>query len=74
MKPTEEIRKIWEEMKELKRLRENGKNWQKPELEEKYENIEILFGHESTLSKAIIYYMDEKHIRLQRGLKDIEKI
>jgi len=84
MKSSEEIRKIWEEMKELKKFREGNTHYtcygdsilckRKEELEEKYEDIETLFGHESTLSKAIIYYMDEKHIRLQRGLKDIEKI
>ena len=54
----EEIKKIWEEMKELKRLRGEGRGWQVPELEEKFEEVDILFGHESTLSKAIIYYLD----------------
>lgn len=66
--PKEEIRKIWEEMKELKNLREVplyeylGRSYyeKKEYLEEKYENIETLFGHESTLSKAIIYYLDTK--------------
>lgn len=67
MKPSEQIRKIWEEMKELKRIIEIGNPhsnnfWTKRrgELEEKYENVENLFGHESTLLKAIIYYEDDK--------------
>ena len=69
--PSEEIRIIWEEIKELNRLRESNfaavisteslkRMKRTEELEKKYENIEILFGHESTLSKAIIYYLDKK--------------
>jgi|GEM_PF-6372621 len=69
MEPSEEIRKIWEEMKALKRMIEqglselyyaNGKKYVRNKLERKYEEIEILFGHESTLSKAIIFYLDNK--------------
>ena len=63
-KPQEEIREIWMEMKELKRCREQGIegycNEKYCELESKYEEIETLFGHESTLSKAIIYYLNKK--------------
>lgn len=64
MTPQEEIREIWEEMKELKRMREiqlwdNGYIKRK-QLESKYEEVETLFGHESTLSKAIIYYLNLK--------------
>lgn len=66
----EEIIKIWEEMNLLERLMsgiwyanegENGKFPIKKqvELENKYKEIEILFGHESTLSKAIIYYLSQ---------------
>jgi len=63
MEPQEEIRKIWAEMKKLKRMREGNftieeyENEERNRLENKYSNIEILFGHESTLSKAIIYYL-----------------
>lgn len=66
MKPQEKIREIWDEMKELKRLTENGnpegdgfKASRTGYLEKKYEEIETLFGHESTLSKAIIYYINK---------------
>jgi len=59
--PEDKIREIWEEMKEAKRMKEKGidtyDNPRYMELENKYENVEILFGHESTLSKAIIYYL-----------------
>lgn len=65
MTHSEEIRKIWDEMKELKRLREElvVSGWgeqgrRRSDLENKFEDIEILFGHESSLSKAIIYYLD----------------
>lgn len=59
----EEIRKIWEEMKLVKKMHEGNTHQEfdfikVKKLEQKYENIEILFGHESTLSKAIIYYLD----------------
>jgi hypothetical protein len=62
MKPSEKIRKIWDEMKKVKRLRESGiaayDNVEYTMLERKYEEVETLFGHESTLSKAIIFYLD----------------
>jgi len=84
MKPSEEIREIWQEMKELKRLRENPvvdkeKNTitfddKIGDLSVKYEDIDTLFGHESTLNKAMIYYLDQKHLKLQEGLKNIEKL
>ena len=56
----EEIRKIWQEMKQLKRFQEDGGGYDinRTELEEKYEEIDTLFGHESTLSKAIIYFLN----------------
>lgn len=57
--PSEDINYIWREMKLLKRLREEMvQTEQKALLEDKYTDIEILFGHESTLSKAIIYHLD----------------
>jgi hypothetical protein len=65
MKPSEEIREIWFEMKELKRLTDHdcyGEDIKHREyLMEKYEHIDILFGHESTLSKAIIFYQDQNY-------------
>jgi hypothetical protein len=68
MTPSQEIRKIWEEMQKLKfmqgrepnQLMENRWYREKAKLEEKYEETNILFGRESTLSKAIIYYLDSK--------------
>lgn len=61
--PQDEIRKIWEEMKLVKRYQE-GKyipgDIEPVKLVEKYEEIETLFGHESTLSKAIVYYLNKK--------------
>jgi len=63
IKPSEQIRDIWDEMKELKRIYENHEPINSErcrELALKYEEIEILFGHESTLSKAIIYYLDNQ--------------
>ena len=56
----EQIREIWEEMKELKRYRETHTSisTRGEFLEDKYEDIDTLFGHESTLSKAIIYYLN----------------
>ena len=63
MTHSEKIRKIWQELKELKRSRESGiKAYDNPrymELERKYEEVDILFGHESSLNKAIIYYLSE---------------
>lgn len=67
-KPSEEIRKIWAEMKILKIMRERspmelikaGYDRRKDELENKYEELDTLFGHESTLLKAIIFYLDTK--------------
>jgi len=67
MKPSEEIRKIWEEMKKLKRLREGKfsieeyENEDRDKLENKFEENEILFGHEVNLQKATIYWLDEQH-------------
>lgn len=61
MIPSEEIRKIWEEIKELKRNeppRDRFAENRLSHLSKKYENIEILFGHESSLNKAIIFYLD----------------
>jgi hypothetical protein len=62
-----EIREIWQEMKELRNMREgkiisdigNQTDFEKRmlSLEKKFEEIEILFGNEATLSKAIIYYL-----------------
>ena len=67
MIPSQKIREIWDEMKELKRLRENPvidevKNTitfddKICDLSLKYEEVDTLFGHESTLSKAIIFYL-----------------
>ena len=57
MSPQEEIREIWAEMKEMK-WKEQEPRLQ--ELRDKFEEIEILFGHESTLDKAIIYYLNKK--------------
>lgn len=64
--PSEEIREIWSEMKELKRLFENGCNsandeLRREELFNKFERIGILFGRESTLEKAIIYFLDQAY-------------
>ena len=67
MKPSETIREIWQEVKELQRLRKDGcgNNITTERklflLEDKYENIEILFGHENTLLKALIYYLDNRN-------------
>jgi len=61
MNPSEQIRKIWDEMKELKRIYENHRPINSErcrELQDKFENIETLFGHESTLVKAVIYYLN----------------
>ena len=67
--PSNSIRLIWQEMKELRNMREgkiisdisNQADFEKRMffLEKKYENIETLFGHESTLTKAVIYYLDD---------------
>jgi len=64
--PSIKIREIWDEMKELKRLNETGEKFKnynnltrKNELELKFEEIETLFGHESTLLKAMIYFLDK---------------
>lgn len=64
--PSEQIRVIWSEMKELKRLFENGcgdanEELRREELFNKFERIDILFGRESTLDKAIIYYLDHQN-------------
>ena len=64
--PSEQIREIWSEMKELKRLFENGcqsanDEIRREELFNKFERIDILFGRESTLDKAIIFYQDQKY-------------
>ena len=60
MTPSEKIREIWMELKSLKRMQEDGGGYDngRGDLEEKYDEVEGLFGHESTLSKAIIYYLD----------------
>lgn len=61
MTPSENIRVIWQEIKELKRLYEEpcASNTERLNcLSDKYENIDILFGHEESLLKAIIYYLD----------------
>ena len=58
--PQVQIRDIWDEMKELKRYRNHQSCGSVEGLEEKYEEIDTLFGHESTLSKAIIYYLNTK--------------
>jgi hypothetical protein len=60
MTPSEKIREIWMEIKSLKRMQEDGGGYDngRGDLEEKYDEVEGLFGHESTLSKAIIYYLD----------------
>ncbi|MFA5696570.1 MAG: hypothetical protein WC917_03960 [Bacilli bacterium] len=61
--PQEEIRKIWEEMKELKYLNQSKlviTRDRREELSIKFEEVETLFDHESTLSKAIIYYLNQK--------------
>ena len=62
MKPSSKIRVIWQEMKELKRLTEEGliNNPRLLELQDKFTQIEINFGHESTLMKATIYYLDNQ--------------
>lgn len=72
--PSEEIREIWDEMKELKRLRENPVVDKERntitfddkigDLSVKFDEVDTLFGHESTLLKAIIYYQDkQKNVR-----------
>ncbi len=62
MKPSDRIREIWMEMKELKYLRGMiHRQRDRERLEKKFEYIEILFGHEETLSKAIIYFLDEQY-------------
>ncbi len=66
-KPSEQIREIWQELKELKRFygfqmdpEEFKKNQARHDyLQEKYESVITLFGAESTLSIAQIYYLDE---------------
>jgi hypothetical protein len=68
MKPSNKIRVIWQEMKELRNMREgkiisdigNQTDFEKRmlSLEKKFEEIEIMFGNDSTLSKAIVYYLD----------------
>ena len=65
MTPAENIREIWQEMKELKRLREADSlaDERRVALEYKYGDIETLFGHESTLDKAIIFYINSNSLR-----------
>ena len=64
IKPSDRIRVIWEEMKKLDRMRkgkfsiEEYEKEHKEKLEMKFQEVEILFGHESTLAKAIIYHLD----------------
>lgn len=72
-----EIRKTWDEMKELNRIREKGTNSEGADrsefLHNKYEEIDTLFGHESTLSKAIIYCFSqerEARIALEKRLEE----
>ena len=51
-------------MKELKRYHDTGEIRsieREKYLQKKYEEIENLFGHESTLSKAVIYYLDKEY-------------
>ena len=83
MKPSEKIRKIWEEMKLMKKMQENplvdasGKvivfDEKLDNLYKKYNDTEILFGRESTLDKAIIFYLDERYEEMQKIVKDANK-
>lgn len=62
---SEKIREIWQEMKVVEQFHDGimGKREDFAEasiLEEKYSEIDILFGHESTLDKSIIFYLDNK--------------
>lgn len=69
--PSEEIREIWEELKSLKRMQSFGNiTPSRTRLENRYENIEILFGHESTLEKATIYYLDERFKNQQQIIQN----
>lgn len=61
--PAERIRETWQELKELKRLgdgefHEGMTNERYTELSEKFEELDILFGKEDSLLKAIIYYLN----------------
>lgn len=79
MIPSQRIREIWQEMKELKRMRDGevipmesikeGWDRRKAELERKYQEVEILFGHESTLNKATVYFLDERYKKQQEIIK-----
>jgi len=67
--PSEEIRLIWQEMKEKERLFKSENDWNSKrynELAEKFEDVDILFGHESTLDKAIIYFLDQRFLNQQK--------
>lgn len=60
MSKAEQIKEIQQEIKELKRLKYWGiKSPRRTQLESKFEEIETLFGHESTLDKAIIYFISQ---------------
>ena len=76
MKAQEEIREIWDEMKMMDRYRKDMPNFpeERIELEKKYEEIETLFGHESTLSKAIIYYLNKQEEFEEEKRKKLSKL
>jgi hypothetical protein len=62
--PSEQIRVICDEMKWLKRIQKEGStdpsvNRRYADLFDKYEKIDILFGREESLLKAIIFYLDQ---------------
>lgn len=65
--PSQEIRKIWDEMKFVKHYRENNQSSnfdpkqddRFDELCEKFEGVDILFGKENLLLKATIFWFDE---------------
>lgn len=63
--PADQIRLIWQDLKQLDRLQKNPINTEADRvllsfLFEKFERVNILFGHESTLDRAIIYYLDQQ--------------
>jgi len=76
--PSQEIREIWQEMKELGRLMDRqccGGDLERREfLSTKFENVDILFGRESTLSKAIIFYEDQKMFEKKIKLSEIKRL
>jgi hypothetical protein len=64
--PMEQISGIWREIKEMKRLQSlpyelaYDSEQRLNELQNRYEEVEVEFGKESTLDKAIIYYLNQQ--------------